>query len=163
MEIALPARLQQYVQAQVRAGKYATADELVSDAVRRMQESDPETSAGIVSDAIKMASQAQRDLLSLVQRADEERNVMQQIMGVAGNAVDASRGLARKVPVAREVERAVSGSLEQVSNLTKQGELEARQMRQGLEATAKLLGLLSSTLEKVNGATSALNRNGSSS
>jgi hypothetical protein len=116
-----------------------------------------------VSDAIKMASQAQRELLSLVQRADEERNVMQQIMGVAGNAVDASRGLARKVPVAREVERAVSGSLEQVSNLTKQGELEAKQMRQGLEATAKMLGLLAATLEKVNGATSALNRNGSGS
>ena len=163
MEIALPTKLQNYVQAQVRAGKYATADEVVSDAVRRMQEADIEASAGIVRDAIKMASQAQRDLLSLVQRADEERNVMQQIMGVAGNAVDASRGLARKVPVAREVERAVSGSLEQVGNLTKQGELEAKQMRQGLEATAKMLGLLAATLEKVNGATSALNRNGSGS
>ncbi len=71
MEIALPTKLQNYVQAQVRAGKYATPDEVVSDAVRRMQEADVEASAGIVSDAIKMASQAQRDLLSLVQRADE--------------------------------------------------------------------------------------------
>ena len=49
MEIALPTKLHNYVQAQVRAGKYATPDEVVSVAVRRMQEADVEASAGIVS------------------------------------------------------------------------------------------------------------------
>jgi hypothetical protein len=123
-----------------------------------MQEADAAANAGVVRDAINMASQAQRDLLSLVQRADQERDVLHQIMGAATSAVDASLGIARRVPVAREVERVVRGSLEQVTSIAERGEHEARQMRQGLEATAKMLGLLAATLEKVNATTSALNR-----
>jgi putative addiction module CopG family antidote len=163
MEVTLPAKLQQYVQAQVRAGKYTDTDDVVRDALRRLQETDVAASNGIVRDAISLASQAQRDVLSLVQRADQERDVLHQLMGAASSAVDASLDVARKIPVAREVEKVVRGSLEQVTNMAERGEHEAKQMRQGLETTAKMLGVLASMLERVNATTAALNRSASAS
>ena len=161
MEIDLPAKLDQFVQAQVRAGRYVDAHEVVRDAVRRMQEADaPEPPSGLVREAITLATQAQKDVLSLVQRADQETDLFHQALGVASNAVDASFDVARRVPGAREVEKVFRGSLEQVTRMAERGESEARQMRQGLEATAKMLGMLAGVLERVNGTTAAINRVG---
>jgi putative addiction module CopG family antidote len=162
MDVMLPAKLEQFVHAQVRAGRYVDANEVVRDAVRRMQETDaPEASAGLMREALGLASQAQRDVLSLVQRADRETDFFHQVLGVAGSAVDSSLDVARRIPVAREVEKVVRGSLDQVTMTAQRGEIEARQMRQGLEATARVLGALSSLLERVNSTTAAINRVGS--
>jgi hypothetical protein len=54
----------------------------------------------------------------------------------------------------------VRGSLVQVTNVAERGEQEAKQMRQGLEATARVLGALGAVLEKVNATASAINRVG---
>ena len=157
----LPAKLEQFVHAQVRAGRYVDANEVVRDALRRMQETDaPEASAGLLREALGLASQAQRDVLSLVQRADQETDFFHQVLGVASSAVDSSLDVARRIPVAREVEKVVRGSLDQVTATAQRGEIEARQMRQGLEATARVLGALSAVLEKVNSTTAAINRVG---
>jgi putative addiction module CopG family antidote len=158
MEVSLPTKLEQFVHAQVRAGRYVDADEVVRDALRRMQETDAPETASVMRDAMNIASQAQRDLLSLVQRADREQDVLHQLMGAASTALDASRDVARRIPVAREVEKVVSVSLEQVTMVAERGEQDARQLRQGLETTAKMLGVLASMLEKVNSTTAALHR-----
>ena len=161
MEVTLPPKLEQFVQAQVRAGRYVDVNEVVRDAVRRMQEVEaPEASAGLVKEAIGLAGQAQRDVLALLQRADRETDLFHQLLGAASSAVDSSLDVARRIPVAREVEKVVRGSIDQVTVTAQRGELEARQMRQGLEATARVLGALSSVLEKVNVTTAAINRVG---
>lgn len=159
VEIALPARLESFVNAQVRAGKYVDAQEVVRDALRRMQEIEA-PDAGLVREAMNLAAQAQKDVLSLLQRADRETDLLHQVLGAAGHAVDASLSVTRKVPVAREVEKVVRGSLGQVTTVAERGEAEARQMRQGLEATARVLGALGTVLEKVNATASAINRVG---
>ena len=161
MEIALPAKLEQFVQTQVRAGRYVDAEEVVRDALRRLQEAEaPEVPPGVVADAVNLARQAQRDVLALVQRADRETDVFHQVLGFATHAVDTSFEVARRVPGAREVEKVIRGSLDQVTKTAQRGEAEARQIRQGLEATAKMLGVLAGVLERVNGATAAINRVG---
>jgi putative addiction module CopG family antidote len=159
MDLALPPKLANFVQAQVRAGRYLDAQEVVRDAVRRMQEVDA-PDAGLVREAMNLASQAQKDVLSLLQRADQETDFLHQVLGAATHAVDASLDVARKIPVARDVEKVVRGSLEQVTSVAALGEQEAKQMRQGLEATARVLGALGVVLEKVNATASAINRVG---
>jgi putative addiction module CopG family antidote len=159
MEIALPAKLENFVQAQVRAGRYVDMQEVVRDAVRRMQEADA-PDANLVREAMHLASQAQKDVLGLLQRADRETDLLHQVLGAAGHAVDTSLDVARKVPVAREVERVVRGSLGQVTSVAERGEQEAKAMRQGLEATSRVLGALAAVLEKVNTTASAINRVG---
>ncbi|MDZ4825489.1 MAG: type II toxin-antitoxin system ParD family antitoxin [Actinomycetota bacterium] len=159
MEIVLPPRLEQWVVAQVRVGRYVDADEVVRDALRRMREADtPEISPNLVREALQIANQAQRDVLSLVQRADRETDLFHQVLGATTNAVDASLDVARRVPVAREVEKVFRGSLEQVTRTAQRGERDARAMRQGLESAAKALGLLTSVLERVSATSNALNR-----
>jgi putative addiction module CopG family antidote len=159
MELVLPAKLENFINAQVRAGRYVDAQEVVRDAVRRMQEiEDPD--ANLMREAANLASQAQRDVISLLQRADAESDLLHQLLGAASHAVDASLSVTRKVPVAREVEKVVRGSLGQVTTVAERGEFEAKQMRQGLEATAKVLGALATVLEKVNATASAINRVG---
>jgi putative addiction module CopG family antidote len=161
MDITLPAKLDNFVRAQVRSGRYVDPEEVVRDAVRRMQEAEaPDSPAGLVREAITLVSQTQRDVLSLVQRADRETDVFHQLLGAASAAVDASLDTARRIPVAREVERVVRGSLEQVTSAAEHGEREARQLRQGLEGTARALGALASVLERVNSTTAALNKVG---
>jgi putative addiction module CopG family antidote len=159
MEIALPAKLENFVQAQVRAGRYLDPQEVVRDAVRRMQEADA-PDANLVREAMNLASQAQKDVLGLLQRADQESDLLHQVLGAAGHAVDTSLEVARKVPVAREVERVMRGSLGQVTSVAERGEREAKAMRQGLEATSRVLGALGAVLEKVNTTASAINRVG---
>jgi putative addiction module CopG family antidote len=159
MEISLPQKLEHFIHAQVRAGRYLDAQEVVRDALRRMQEAEAPDS-GLVREAMNLAAQAQRDVLGLLQRADRETDLLHQVLGAAGHAVDASLDIARKVPVAREVEKVVRISLGQVTTVAEHGEFEARQMRQGLEATARVLGALGTVLEKVNVTASAINRVG---
>ena len=137
MEVVMPARLEQFVHSQVRAGKYVDANEVIRDALRRLQEIEAEPPAGLVREAMNMATQAQRDVLSLLQRADRETDLLHQLAGAAGNAVDSSLNVARKIPVAREVEKVVRGSLDGVTIMAARGEQEARALRQGLEGTAK--------------------------
>ena len=63
----MPPRLEQWVNDQVRAGRYVDTDEVVRDALRRMKETDtPEVSPGLIRDALQIANQAQRDVLALV-------------------------------------------------------------------------------------------------
>jgi putative addiction module CopG family antidote len=159
MDLALPPRLESFVQAQVRTGKYVDAQEVVREALRRMQEIEA-PDASLVREAMNLASQAQRDVLSLLQRTDQDANFFQQALGAATHAVDASLDVARRIPVARDVEKVVRGSLVQVTNVAERGEQEAKQMRQGLEATARVLGALGAVLEKVNATASAINRVG---
>lgn len=156
MEVELPPQLDGFVRAQVRAGRYADAQELVRDAVRRLREeiraAEQPNPAGLVKDAMSLATQAQRDVLSLLQTADRENDVVREVLGVATNAANTALDVARKVPGAREVDRMLRGSVEQVSQAAEQGERQARAMRQGLEGTAKALGMLTAVLERVNAA-----------
>lgn len=159
MDLVLPPRLEQFVHAQVRAGRYADPEDVVRDAVRRMQEQEaPETPPGLLREAMALANQAQRDVLGLVQRADSEQDVFQQLLSTTGRAVDSSLDVARRIPVAREIEKALRGSLDQVTKNAERGEREAKQLRTGLESTARALGMLAAVLEKVNATTSVLNR-----
>jgi len=157
MEIALPARLERWVNDQVKAGRYVDAGDVVRDALRRLQEQEAPP-PGLVKEALQIAAQAQRDVVSLAQRADRETDFLHQLLGAATSAVDASLDVARRVPVAREFEKVVRGSFEQVTSAAERGEQEARQLRQGLESAARALGLLTSVLEKVNATTSAFSR-----
>src|SRR5262245_26180681 len=141
MEISLPPKLENFIHAQVRAGRYVDAQEVVRDALRRMQEVEA-PDANLLREAMSLASQAQKAVLGLLQRADRESDLLHQVLGAASRAVDTSFDVARKVPVAREVERVVRGSLGQVTTVAELGEHEAKQMRQGLEATARVLGAL---------------------
>jgi putative addiction module CopG family antidote len=159
MELSLPVKLENFVNAQVRAGKYVDSQEVVRDALRRMQETEA-ADANLVREAITLSAQAQRDVLGLLQRADTESDLLHQVLGAATSAVDASLDVARKIPVARDVEKVVRGSLGQVTNAAERGEHEARQLRQGLEATSRVLGALGTVLEKVGASASAINRVG---
>jgi putative addiction module CopG family antidote len=157
MEIALPQKLENFINAQVRAGRYLDPQEVVRDALRRMQESEA-PDANLIREAMSLATQAQRDVLGLLQRADTETDLLHQVLGAAGHAVDVSFDVARRIPVARDVENLVRGSLGQVTVVAERGEQEAKQMRQGLEATARVLGALAAVLEKVGAGASAINR-----
>ena len=124
MELSLPVKLENFVNAQVRAGKYVDSQEVVRDALRRMQETEA-PDANLVREAINLSAQAQRDVLGLLQRADTESDLLHQVLGAATSAVDASLDVARKIPVARDVEKVVRGSLGQVTNAAERGEHEA--------------------------------------
>jgi putative addiction module CopG family antidote len=159
MELTLPPKLENFINAQVRAGRYVDAQEVIRDALRRMQEvEDPDL--GLVREAVNLASQAHHDVVSLLQHADQESDLLHQVLGAASHAVDASLTVTRKVPVAREVEKVVRGSIAQMTTAAERGEIEAKQMRQGLEATARVLGALGTVLERVNATASAINRAG---
>ena len=63
----------------------------------------------------------------------------------------------RKVPGARELDRVVRGPVEMLTATAERGEVQAKAIRQNLEATAKALGVLTAVLERVNGATRTVN------
>jgi uncharacterized protein YunC (DUF1805 family) len=111
-----------------------------------------------VRDAIKLATQAQRDVVSLLQTAERETDVVREVIGAATSAANTALDAARKVPGAREVDRMLRGSVEQVSQAAERGESQARAMRQGLEGTAKALGMLTLVLERVNAAGRTVNQ-----
>jgi putative addiction module CopG family antidote len=162
MNIDLPPSLGEFVRAQVRAGRYADEQDVVRDALRRLRAEfralEEPNATGLVRDAIKLATSAQRDVVSLLQTADRETDVVRELMGVATNAANTALDVARKVPGAREVDRMLRGSVDQVSQAAERGESQARAMRQGLEGTAKALGMLTVVLERVNAASRTVNQ-----
>jgi hypothetical protein len=162
VDIDLPPSLGDFVRAQVRAGRYTDEREVVSDAVRRLRAElrllEEPNAPGLVRDAIKLATQAQRDVLSLLQTADRETDVVREVIGVATTAANTALDAARKVPGAREVDRMLRGSVDQVTHAAERGEQQARAMRQGLEGTAKALGMLTMVLERVNAAGRTVNQ-----
>ena len=161
MEIRVPAQLEDFVYSQVRSGRYVDEDEVVRDALRQMRAlvkaaEDPNV-GGLVRDAMALANQAQRDVLSLLQSADRETNLFQDVLGYAATMANTALDTVRKVPGARELDRVLRGPVAQVTAAAEIGESQARLMRQNLEATAKALGMLTAVLERFNGATRAVN------
>ncbi len=160
MDVELPPQLEDFLRAQVRTGRYADEQDVVRDALRHMRElvraaEDPNV-VGLVRDAANIATQAQRDVLSLLQTAEGETNVFSEVLGHAGNMATVALDVVRRVPGAREVDRILRGPIEQVTAAAQRGESQARLMRTNLETTARALGLLAAVLERVNTATRTL-------
>ena len=63
----------------------------------------------------------------------------------------------RKAPGARELDRVMRGPIDLLTATAERGEVQAKAMRQNLEATAKALGLLTAVLERVNSASRGVN------
>jgi putative addiction module CopG family antidote len=161
MDLSLPPQLEDFVRAQVRSGRYVDEQEVVRDALRQMRSlfkaAENPNVVGLVRDAVGIASQAQRDVLSLLQSADRETSVFSEVIGHASSVANATIDVVRKAPGAREVDRVLRGPVEQVTAAAQRGEIQARAMRQNLETTAKALGVLTSVLERVSSATRAVN------
>jgi putative addiction module CopG family antidote len=162
MELSLPPQLEDFVRAQARNGRYVDEQEVVRDAVRQMRAlvkaaEDP-TVAGLVRDAMGIANQAQRDVTHVLQIADRESNVLGELVGHAASIATAAVEVVRKVPGARELDRVVRGPVEMLTATAERGELQAKAMRQNLEATAKALGVLTAVLERVNNASRSVNQ-----
>jgi putative addiction module CopG family antidote len=161
MELSLPPQLEEFVRAQVRTGRYIDEQEVVRDALRQMRAliraaEDP-TIASLMRDAMGLAKEAQRDVTSLLQSADRETTVFGEVVGHATTVASAAIDIVRKVPGAREIDRMVRAPIDQVTAVAQQGELNARAMRTNLEATAKVLGMLTTVLERVNAASRTVN------
>jgi putative addiction module CopG family antidote len=162
MEVSLPPQLEDFVRAEVRSGRYADEEEVVRDALRQMRAlvkaaEDP-TVAGLVRNALGIANQAQRDVVNVLQTADRETTVRGEVVGHAATLASAAMEVMRKVPGARELDRVVRGPVELLTATAERGEVQARAMRQNLEATAKALGLLTAVLERVNSASRSVNQ-----
>jgi putative addiction module CopG family antidote len=161
VDLTLPPQLDDFVRAQVRTGRYVDEQEVVREALRQMRAlvkatEDP-TVAGLVRDAIGLATQAQRDVGTILQSAEHESNVFGDVINQASAVASAAFDAVRKVPGAREVDRILRAPLEGVTFAAQQGEVQARATRANLEATAKALGMLTAVLERVNAATRTVN------
>jgi putative addiction module CopG family antidote len=161
VDVSLPPQLEDFVRAQVRGGRYADEGEVVRDALRQMRAlvkaaEDP-TVSGLVRDAMGIANQAQRDVANMLQIADRETSVLSEVVGHAASLAGAAVDAVRKVPGARELDRVVRGPVEMLTATAERGELQAKAIRQNLEATAKALGLLTAVLERVNSASRSVN------
>ncbi len=161
MELSLPAQLEDFVRAQARGGQYADEQDVVRDALRQMRAlvkatEDP-TVAKLVRDAMGIANQAQRDVANVLQIADRETSVLGEIVGHAASVATTAVEIVRKVPGARELDRVVRGPVELLTATAERGEVQAKAIRQNLEATAKALGLLTAVLERVNSASRSVN------
>lgn len=161
MEVTLPPQLEEFVRAEARSGRYADEQDVIRDAVRQMRAlvkaaEDP-TVTGLVRDAIGLANQAQRDIAQVLQIADRETNVLSDVVGQAASLAGAAVEVVRKVPGAREVEGVIRGPIELLTATAERGEVQAKAIRQNLEATAKALGVLTAVLERVNSATRGVN------
>ncbi|SRR5260221_10510298 len=161
MEVSLPPQLDDFVRAEARSGRYADEQEVVRDAVRQMRTlvkaaEDP-TIAGMLRDAMSMANQAQRDVTSVLQIADRETSVLGEVVGHAASLASAAVEVVRKVPGARELDRVIRGPVELLTATAERGELQAKAMRQNLEATSRALGFLTAVLERVNNASRSVN------
>ena len=161
MELELPPQLEEFVKAQVRTGRYIDEQEVAREALRQMRAlvraaEDP-TIAGLLRDALGLATQAQREVGSMLQATDRETSLVNDVVGRAGAVANAAYGVVRKVPGARELDRVIRAPLEGVTFAAQQSELQARAMRANLEATSKALGMLTVVLERVNAATRTVN------
>ena len=159
--MSLPSQLEDFVRAQARGGQYADEQDVVRDALRQMRAlvkatEDP-TVAKLVRDAMGIANQAQRDVAHVLQIADRETSVLGEVVGHASSIATAALDVMRKVPGARELDRIVRGPVELLTSTAEQSEVQAKAIRQNLEATAKALGLLTAVLERVNNASRAVN------
>jgi putative addiction module CopG family antidote len=157
----VPPQLEEFVRSEVRNGRYTDEQEVVRDAVRQMRAlvkatEDP-TVAGLVRDAVGLASQAQRDVTQILQIADRESGLLGELAGHAAALASTALDVVRKVPGARELDRVVRGPVDLLTATAEHGEVQAKAMRQHLEATARALGVLTAVLERVNGATRAVN------
>jgi putative addiction module CopG family antidote len=161
MEVSLPSQLEDFVRAQVRSGRYTDEQEVVRDAVRQMRAlvkaSEDPTLVGLVRDAMGIANQAQRDVTQVLQLADRETGAFGEVAGHAATLASTAVDIVRKVPGARELDRLLRGPIDMLTATAEQGEVQARAMRQNLEATAKALGLLTAVLERVNSASRSVN------
>jgi putative addiction module CopG family antidote len=161
VDVELPPQLEEFVRAQARSGRYTDEAEVVRDALRQMRAlvkaaEDP-TVAGLVRDAMGIANQAQRDVANVLQIADRESTVLGEVVGHAASLANAAVEVVRKVPGARELDRVVRGPIDMLTATAERGEIQAKAIRQNLEATAKALGLLTAVLERVNSASRAMN------
>jgi putative addiction module CopG family antidote len=161
VEVSLPPQLEDFVRAQARGGQYADEQDVVRDALRQMRAlvkatEDP-TVAKLVRDAMGIANQAQRDVANVLQIADRETSVLGEIVGHAASVATTAVEIVRKVPGARELDRVVRGPVELLTATAERGEVQAKAIRQNLEATAKALGLLTAVLERVNSASRSVN------
>jgi len=161
VEVSLPPQLEDFVRGQARGGQYADEQEVVRDALRQMRAlvkatEDP-TVAKLVRDAMGIANQAQRDVANVLQIADRETSVLGEIVGHAASVASTAVEIVRKVPGARELDRVVRGPVELLTATAERGEVQAKAIRQNLEATAKALGLLTAVLERVNSASRSMN------
>jgi Arc/MetJ-type ribon-helix-helix transcriptional regulator len=161
VEVSLPPQLEAFVRAEARSGGYADEQEVVRDAVRQMRAmvkaaADP-TVASLVRDAIGLANQAQRDVAQVLQIADRETNVLGEVVRHATSLAGATVDVVRKVPGARELDRVVRGPIVLLTATAERGEVQAKAIRQNLEATAKALWVLTALLERVNSATRGVN------
>ncbi len=161
MEVSLPPQLEDFVRSQVRSGRYLDEQEVVRDALRQMRAlvraaEDPTVST-LVRDAIGIATQAQRDVVSVLQSSERETTVVGDVVGHASAVANAAFDVVRKVPGARELDKLVRANLDSVVSAAQTGEAQARAMRANLEATAKALGMLTAVLERVNAASRSVN------
>jgi putative addiction module CopG family antidote len=161
VEVSLPSQLEDFVRTQARGGQYADEQDVVRDALRQMRAlvkatEDP-TVAKLVRDAMGIANQAQRDVANVLQIADRETSVLGEIVGHAASVATTAVEIVRKVPGARELDRVVRGPVELLTATAERGEVQAKAIRQNLEATAKALGLLTAVLERVNSASRSVN------
>jgi putative addiction module CopG family antidote len=161
MEVSLPSQLDDFVRAQVRSGRYTDEQEVVRDAVRQMRAlvkaSEDPTVSGLVRDAMGIANQAQRDVTQVLQLADHETGAFGEVVGHAATLASTAVDIVRKVPGARELDRVLRGPIDMLTATAERGEVQAKAMRQNLEATAKALGLLTAVLERVNSASRSVN------
>lgn len=161
MDVDLPPQLEEFVRTQARTGRYVDEQEVVREAVRQMRAlvkatEDP-TVATLVRDAMGLATQAQREIGSLLQFAERESNVFGDVLGHAGALATTALDVVRKVPGARGLDKMLRAPLDGVTIAAQQGERQARLMRANLEATAKALGMLTAVLERVNAASRTVN------
>ncbi len=161
MDLVLPPQLEDFVRGQVRTGRYVDDQEVVREALRQMRAlvkatEDP-TVAGLVRDAIGLATQAQREVGTVLQSAERESSVFGDVVNSASAVASAAFDAVRKVPGARELDRILRAPIEGVTFAAQQGEIQARATRANLEATAKALGMLTAVLERVNAASRSVN------
>jgi len=161
MDVSLPPQLEDFVRAQARSGRYVDEEDVVRDAIRQMRAlvkaaEDP-TVVGLVRDAMGIANQAQRDVANVLQIADRETSVLGEVVGHAASLASAAVDVMRKVPGGRELDRVIRGPVELLTTTAERGEVQAKVMRQNLEATARALGLLTAVLERVSGASRSVN------
>jgi putative addiction module CopG family antidote len=161
MELSLPPQLEDFVRAQARSGRYVDEEDVVRDAIRQMRAlvkaaEDP-TVVGLVRDAVGIANQAQRDVANVLQIADRETSVLGEVVGHAASLASAAVDVMRKVPGGRELDRVIRGPVELLTATAERGEVQAKAIRQNLEATARALGLLTAVLERVSSASRSVN------
>ena len=102
MEVNLPPRLAQYAEAQVKAGRYSSTDEVIADALRRLREANTELDGsdnGLVREALNLATATQRDALAMLQSAtsggDIRHDLATHTNSIVSNTLDFMRQIGR--------------------------------------------------------------------